>query len=85
MIYPLIFCPSIESGGVEKNLFIISNYLSKKMKKIYVLTANTNMSNKFNKNIIFVSRFLRKFSFNTLHNTILHEHSRFFSFTGAHL
>ena len=25
------------------------------MKKIYVLTANTNMSNKFNKNIIFVS------------------------------
>ena len=26
----IIFCPSIEEGGVEKNLYIISNYLSKK-------------------------------------------------------
>ena len=28
----IIFIPSIEDGGVEKNLFIISNYLSKKTK-----------------------------------------------------
>ena len=28
----IIFIPSIEYGGVEKNLFIISNYLSKKIK-----------------------------------------------------
>ena len=27
----IIFIPSIEDGGVEKNLFIISNYLKKKI------------------------------------------------------
>ena len=26
----IIFMPSIEGGGVEKNLFIVSNYLAKK-------------------------------------------------------
>ena len=26
-----IYIPSIESGGVEKNLFYISNYLAKKI------------------------------------------------------
>ena len=25
----LIFIPSIENGGVEKNLFVVSNYLKK--------------------------------------------------------
>ena len=25
----IIFMPSIEGGGVEKNLFIVSNYLAK--------------------------------------------------------
>ena len=55
MIYPLIFCPSIEGGGVEKNLFLVSNYLSKKIEKVYVLTANTEASINFNKNIIFIS------------------------------
>ena len=29
--------PSIEMGGVEKNLFIISNYLSQNLKKLHSL------------------------------------------------
>ena len=29
----LFFMPSIEGGGVEKNLFIVSNYFSKKIQK----------------------------------------------------
>ena len=27
----LIFIPSIENGGVEKNLFVVANYLKKKV------------------------------------------------------
>ena len=37
----IIFCPSIEEGGVEKNLYIISNYLSKKT-DVFLVTANKN-------------------------------------------
>ena len=55
MIHPLIFCPSIEGGGVEKNLFLISNFLSQKVDKVYLLTANKDMKSKFNKKIIFIS------------------------------
>ena len=47
----IIFIPSIESGGVEKNLFILSNYLSNKIKKIYLVTANNNHNFKLNKKI----------------------------------
>ena len=43
----IIFMPSIEGGGVEKNLFIISNYLSKNIKNTYVITANKNYNKKF--------------------------------------
>ena len=34
----IIFIPSIEDGGVEKNLFILLNYLEKKIKNITLLT-----------------------------------------------
>ena len=47
----VIFMPSIEGGGVEKNLFLISNYLSSKMKNIYLITASKKHKYKFNKNI----------------------------------
>jgi len=50
----IIFCPSIEEGGVEKNLFIISNYLSKKA-NVFLVTANKNKKKMFNKNIKFLS------------------------------
>ena len=42
--------PSIEIGGVEKNLFIISNYLSQKIKGIKILTTNKE-DKKYFKNI----------------------------------
>ena len=38
----IIFMPSIEGGGVEKNLFIISNYLSLKFKKIIFVTSSSS-------------------------------------------
>ena len=50
----IFFCPSIEDGGVEKNLFLIANKLSDNF-KISVITANKNKKDKFSKkvNLIF--------------------------------
>ena len=42
----IFFCPSIEDGGVEKNLFLIANKLSDNL-KISVVTANENKKDKF--------------------------------------
>lgn len=50
----VLFFPSIEGGGVEKNFYIISNFLSKKFKEIYLVTANTNLKKKFGKQIVVV-------------------------------
>ena len=47
----LIFVPSIEDGGVEKNLFLIANYLSNKDIKINVITANLDKEKRFDKKI----------------------------------
>ena len=47
----IIFIPSIENAGVEKNLFIICNFLIKKIDKIYLITANNNFNKKLDKNI----------------------------------
>jgi len=46
----VIFMPSIEGGGVEKNLFIISNFLAKNLTNCLLITADINFKNKF-KNI----------------------------------
>ena len=35
-----IYIPSIESGGVEKNLYYISEYFLKKEIEVYIITAN---------------------------------------------
>ena len=43
----IIFIPSIEEGGVEKNLFIIANYLAQKKLNIEVITCNFNKSKYF--------------------------------------
>ena len=51
----VLFIPSIERGGVEKNLFLISNYLAKKFKNIYIITANSDYKKRFNKNIKVIS------------------------------
>ena len=46
MIKKIIFyIPSIEGGGVEKNLFLLIKYLSKDFKKIYIITANKIINN----------------------------------------
>ena len=42
--------PSIEIGGVEKNFFLISNYLASKLMKTFLITAEKNISKKL-KNI----------------------------------
>ena len=47
----IIFMPSIEDGGVEKNLFLISNYLSLKINSVTLITFNNNQNKKFNSNI----------------------------------
>lgn len=52
----LIFSPTIEDGSVEKNLYNISNYISEKQIKIYLLTANKDKFKNFNKKIKFLSR-----------------------------
>jgi len=54
--------PSVEGGGVEKNFFIISNYLANKLNKVLLITAENNLSKKI-KNIEIVyprSNFWRK-------------------------
>ena len=51
----IIFIPSIEEGGVEKNLFIVANYLAQKNIDIEVLTCNSNKSKYFNKKINFIA------------------------------
>ena len=48
--YLVIFIPSIEGGGVEKNLFIIANYLSSIDNNIKLITASKGFDKKF-KNI----------------------------------
>ena len=51
----IIFIPSIEGGGVEKNLFIISNYLKDKINNISVISISSKYKNKFNNKIKFIS------------------------------
>jgi len=43
--------PSIEGGGVEKNLFIITNFLTKKHNNLSLITVSKKFSSKFNKSI----------------------------------
>ena len=51
----IIFIPSIEGGGVEKNLFIISNYLKDKINNISVISISSKYKNKFSNKIKFIS------------------------------
>ena len=50
----LIFCPSIEEGGVEKNLFNISNSLTKEY-NVSLITANKDKKKYFSKSIKFIT------------------------------
>lgn len=57
----IIFMPSMEGGGVEKNLIIISNYLSKKLENITLITFDKKFNKFFDKKIkIINSSFSKK-------------------------
>lgn len=49
-----IYIPSIESGGVEKNLYCISNFFLKKGIEVYIVTANNDKKKFFNKKIKYI-------------------------------
>ena len=51
----IIFMPSIEGGGVEKNLFIVTNFLSKKINNVSVISASKNHYKKFNRKVNFIT------------------------------
>ena len=46
--------PFIGGGGVEKNLFIIANYLATKIDKVNLCTLSINKKNRFNNKIKFL-------------------------------
>ena len=47
----IFFMPSIEGGGVEKNLVIIANYFVKKFSKISLITYDNRFNKLFDKKI----------------------------------
>ena len=51
----ILFIPCIDSGGVEKNFFLISNFLAKNHKNVSVITISKNIKNRLNKDINFIS------------------------------
>lgn len=51
----IIFMPSIEGGGVEKNLFIVSNYLARKISYLSLITISKKYKKKFDNKIKFIS------------------------------
>jgi glycosyltransferase involved in cell wall biosynthesis len=56
-----IFCPTIGVGGVEKNLYLILNYLAKQKLKINLLTCSFDKKTKFNKRIKLIGPHNKKF------------------------
>ena len=44
----IFYIPSIEGGGVEKNLYLLIKYLPKQIGKIYIITANQKKNNSRN-------------------------------------
>ena len=44
----LIFMPSVEGGGVEKNFFLVINNLSNKFSNISLITSDKSIRKKVN-------------------------------------
>ena len=51
----VIFIPSIESGGVEKNLFYIINHIQYKFKRVFLVSVDKFKDKKLSKNIKLLS------------------------------
>ena len=47
----LVFIPHIKGGGVEKNFFLLTNYLSKKITSVSVITINKEYKSNLDKRI----------------------------------
>ena len=43
----ILFMPTIDIGGVEKNFFLISNYLSTKLENVSVITTSFTQKKQF--------------------------------------
>ena len=48
----IFFMPSMEGGGVEKNLILIANYISKFRDNVQLITFDDNFNKFFNKKIL---------------------------------
>jgi len=51
----ILFMPSIEGGGVEKNFFLVCNFLVHKVKSLKVITVSKKYKKKFDKSIILIT------------------------------
>ena len=47
----ILFMPSMEGGGVEKNIILVANYLSRHISKINLITFDNRFNKKFSKKI----------------------------------
>ena len=48
----IFFMPSMEGGGVEKNLILVANYISQYKSNIHLITFDDNFNKFFNKKIL---------------------------------
>ena len=51
----IFFMPSMEGGGVEKNLILIANYISKYKKKVCLITFDNSFNKYFDKKILIIN------------------------------
>jgi glycosyltransferase involved in cell wall biosynthesis len=58
----IIFNPSIEDGGVEKNLFLIANYLANKIPYLILITSSIDKKKFFSDKIIFSMIYFKFFN-----------------------
>ena len=50
----IFFMPSMEGGGVEKNLVLIANFLVNHVKNIYLITFDKKFKKKFDRRIVII-------------------------------
>ena len=58
----IFFMPHMVGGGVEKNLYIVSNYCAKKIRNVYLISSTKNFNKNF-KNVRIINPKLKSFDF----------------------